>query len=94
MFVTKRNGTKEAICFDKIKQRLENLSKDLTVNVDELTIDVIKNLSNNIRTSDLDKFAAARCCSKIIKNIDYGILAARIACNDHHKNTLNTFREK
>ena len=98
MFVVKRKGTTEPANFGKIQQRLQWLKEDPVdlpnVNDAELAQMVIKNLRNNMHTSEIDNYSATLCASLSTVHTDYGILAGRIAINNHHKNTLNSFRDK
>lgn len=93
MFVIKRDGTKEKVYFDKITARNLKLASDLNINPEELSVEVIKGLKNGMTTRDIDRLSCETCVSKSIYELEYGILATRIAVNDLHKNTPNTFNE-
>ena len=93
MFVIKRDGTQEKIFFDKITARNLKLASDLNINPEELSQEVIKGLSNGMTTREIDNLSCENSLSKSIYEPEYGILATRIAVNDLHKTTPNTFSE-
>lgn len=98
MFVIKRNGSFEEVNFNKVFQRLKFMSNEpypLTdINVHTLAQTVIQGLHNHIQTHDIDIHSANICASLSIKNNQYGVLAGRIIINNHHKNTLTSFKDK
>lgn len=94
MFVVKRSGAKELVSFDKILERINGLSVDLSdVDTGFVTKKVIENLNNGITTAALDELAASICASFESTHLNYGILAARILASNNQKNTPNTFSE-
>ena len=95
MQVLKRNSTYEDVSFDKVLKRLKVLSEPdlINVNVYELTQNVCSRIYNGVKTSELDELAATMCSSMIVDHPDYGVLAARIATSNHHKNTSPSFSE-
>ena len=93
MFITKRDGKKQAVSFDKIIERLKNLSKDLKINVVLVAQKVISQIYNNIKTTELDELAAQICISLMSDNLDYGKLASNIIISNNHKNTSPSFSE-
>ena len=92
LFVTKRDGTQEPVSFDQILQRIRKLSANLEyVNPDLVAQKVCTQLSNNIKTSELDEFAAQTCAMMQSRyHPNYGMLAARILIDNHHKTTEDT----
>ena len=92
LYVTKRNGTHEPVSFDQILQRIRGLSGYLEhVNPDLVAQKVCSQLQNGIETSKLDDFAAETCAMMQSRyHPNYGLLAARILVDNHHKNTPNT----
>ena len=54
-YVTKRDGTKEEIQFDKILTRIKKLSKTLTINPSKVTQKVCSQIYPNIHTSEIDE---------------------------------------
>ena len=100
MRVIKRTGEYQNISFDKILERIRNLTTDKnlgkTLNIDETLIaqKVIQEIYDGIETSKLDELTSQISISLYSKNIDYKILASRISISNHHKNTLDSFSEK
>ena len=96
MFVTKRNGTKEEIGFDKILKRVKQIGKEANVqiNISLLVMKIIDQLYNGIETAIIDELTAQQCASQITIHPDYGKMASRIIISNHHKNTSNSFSEK
>jgi ribonucleoside-diphosphate reductase alpha chain len=92
LYVTKRNGTQVPVSFDEILQRIRKLSDNLEhVNPDLVAQKVCMQLSDGIKTSELDEFAAETCAMMQSRyHPNYGMLAARILIDNHHKNTPST----
>ena len=92
LYVTKRNGTREPVSFDQILQRIRKLSDGLDhVNPDLVAQKVCMQLSDGVKTSELDEFAAETCAMMQSRyHPNYGMLAARILIDNHHKNTPST----
>jgi ribonucleoside-diphosphate reductase alpha subunit len=95
MYVTKRDGTQEPVSFDQILQRIRKLSEGLEyVNPDLVAQKVCMQLSDGIKTSELDEFAAQTCAMMQSRHHpNYGMLAARILIDNHQKNTPETLLE-
>jgi ribonucleoside-diphosphate reductase alpha chain len=95
LYVTKRNGNREPVSFDQILQRIRKLSDGLDhVNPDLVAQKVCTQLSDGIKTSELDEFAAETCAMMQSRyHPNYGMLAARILIDNHHKNTPSTLLE-
>lgn len=95
MVVTKRSGKRESVSFDKILNRIKKLANiqitDVnnisSVNFTELSMKVIQQLYDGIKTSELDELTAQQCASLSSIHPDYGVLAGRIVVSNHHKNT-------
>lgn len=98
MFVIKRNNTRAPVNFDKIQRRINHLVAAPTllegINVPLLAKDVIAGIYDGIETREIDTYTAKLAASKGISNIDYLTLAARIVIDNHHKNTLTSFKDK
>ena len=92
LYVIKRDGTQEPVSFDQILQRIRKLSDGLDhVNPDLVAQKVCMQLSDGIKTSELDEFAAETCAMMQSRyHPNYGMLAARILIDNHHKNTPGT----
>jgi ribonucleotide reductase alpha subunit len=93
MHVVKRNLQKEDVSFDKVLNRLKNLSDDLHINVYELAQKVCTRIYDGVNTCELDELAAYLSSSMSIDNPDYSTLASRIIISNHHKNTSPSFSE-
>jgi len=92
LYVIKRDGTREPVSFDQILQRIRKLSDGLGhVNPDLVAQKVCMQLSDGVKTSELDEFAAETCAMMQSRyHPNYGMLAARILVDNHQKNTPET----
>ena len=88
MNVIKRNGISQGVDFNKITLRIKNIIKDHNLSIDPIIISqkVCSSLSDNIKTTDLDKLTAEIAVSMITIHPDYNILASAITISDLHKN--------
>lgn len=93
MWVSKRDGSKEKVSFDKVLRRIEILSHDLSINGTEVAQKVCSLIYDGVSTSELDDLTAQLCSSLIAEHLDYGVLAARITVSNHHKKTSPSFSE-
>jgi ribonucleoside-diphosphate reductase alpha chain len=96
MYVTKRDGSKEAVRFDKVSNRVRKMTYGLNsdfVDAMEISQKVIAGIYDGISTGELDNLAAETAASLIPKHPDYSILASRIAVSRLHKNTKKKFSE-
>jgi len=95
LYVTTRKGSREPVSFDKILKRIQGLADGLDhVNPDMVTQKVCTQISDGIKTSDLDEFAAETCAMMQARHHpNYGLLAARIVIDNHQKNTPSTLYE-
>ena len=93
MRVIKRNTQCEDVSFDKVLNRLKNLSSDLNINVYELAQKVCTRIYDGVNTYELDELSAYLSSSMSIDNPDYSILASRIIISNHQKNTSPSFSE-
>ena len=93
MQVIKRNGSKETVSFDKVLTRVRKSAKTLTVNPDALSQQVLSQIYDGVKTSELDELTAQLAAGLATLHPDYGILAARISISNHHKNTSNSFSD-
>lgn len=92
-YVTKRNGEKEEVSFDKVIRRIKFLSTGLKVNPIDVSQQIISQIKPDILTSELDLLGADICINMVTNHPDYGVLAARILISNHHKNTSPSFSE-
>lgn len=95
LYVIKRDGQRVPISFDQITERIRSLSANLEyVNPDLVSQKVCSQLQNDMKTSELDEFAAETCAMMQSRyHPNYGMLAARILIDNHHKNTPATLLE-
>jgi ribonucleotide reductase alpha subunit len=93
MYVTKRNGQKEILAFDKIVNRIRKIGQevDIQLNYSSLTMKVIDQLYDGIPTTKIDELTCEQCASLSSQHPDYGTLAARIFVSNHQKNTSASF---
>jgi len=93
MYVIKRDGRHEEVSFDKVLHRIQTLAVGLDhVNPVLVAQKVCNQIQDGIKTSDLDDFAAETAAMMVGRaHPNYGKLAARIAIDNHHKNTPDTF---
>jgi ribonucleoside-diphosphate reductase alpha chain len=87
--VIKRDGSAVPVSFDEITQRIRTLSNGLAnVNPDLVAQKVCSQLSDKMETRVLDEFAAETAAMMQSRHHpNYGLLAARILVDNHHKNT-------
>lgn len=93
MHVLKRNGTREAVSFDKVLSRVRKAARGLSVNPDALAQQVLTRIYDGVPTTQLDELTAANAASLSTIHPDWGTLASRIAVSNHHKNTSASFTE-
>jgi len=94
--VTKRNGKKEPVKFDKIVDRINQQTYGLDqkwIVPFEIAQKVIEGITPDIKTSILDQLATETAASLTTKHPDYSILAARLAITSLHKETKKSFSE-
>lgn len=93
--MVKRDGSRVPVSFDEILQRIRKLSEGLDhVNPDLVAQKVCNQLTDGVKTSELDNFAAEICAMMQARfHPNYGKLAARIVIDNHQKNTPSTMSE-
>ena len=93
MHVTKRDGSKEEISFDKILKRVKQLGEEAFINLNytSLVMRIIEQLYDGIETKKIDELTAQHCANQITDHPDYGVLASRIVISNNHKNTKGSF---
>jgi ribonucleoside-diphosphate reductase subunit M1 len=97
MFVTKRNGTQEAVKFDKITTRIKKLIRPEEENfIDPVVITqkVIATIFSGITTTELDMQSAEICVNLSTVHHYYTNLAGRILVSNLHKTTTSHFVDK
>ena len=98
MSVIKRSGRVEAVDFNEITKRNQELcsnkyGKQLVVDCEVITEEVRQRFKNNITTRELDAETAGLCAARIAQNLDYDWLTSRIHINDLHKRTSPSLLE-
>jgi len=93
MQVVKRNGISQPVAFDKVLGRVRKAARGLQVNPDALAQQVLAQIVDGVKTSELDELTAQLSASLSTLHPDYASLASRIAISNHHKNTLVNFSE-
>ena len=99
MKVITRSGNKEDVRFDLITAKIKELSEDnlwgSSLNTDAVFVaqNICSLIYDGITTTELDDFAASFSATLFKNDPDYLILSGRIAINNHHKNTSNSFYE-
>jgi len=93
MYVTKRDGNREIVSFDKILKRIRNIGLEagIKINYTSLVMKVIDQLYDGISTTKIDELSAEQCASMSSIHPDYNNLAGRITISNHHKNTHSSF---
>lgn len=108
LFVTKRDGRKQNVQFDKITERiiklinpieLQNINVDLSKELKYLdpvlvAQKVVARLYSGITTKELDIESAEICVNLSTKHPSYSCLGGRILISNLHKETLDTFSDK
>lgn len=87
MYVVKRSGQHEAVCFDKITARIARLADGLDVDAAVVTQKVINYLHSGISTEELDRLTAETAAYMSADQPDYRVLAARVLVSNLHKQT-------
>ena len=93
MYVTKRNGNKEIVSFDKISKRVRFLGNqhDININFTTLVMSIIEQLYDGINTCLIDELTAQHAASLSSVHPDYTKLASAIVISNLHKKTSTSF---
>lgn len=91
MNVIKRDNTIQGVDFNKITNRIKTIINEQNLTIDPIIIaqKVCTSISNNIKTTELDKLTAEIAISLATLNPEYNILASAITISDLHKNLRN-----
>jgi ribonucleoside-diphosphate reductase alpha chain len=94
MQVTKRNGDKESVSFDKITKRISDLCFGLEY-IDPIIVakDTINSLYDGMTTRELDILSADICATKSHHYPSYNKLGGRILSSNITKETLSNYME-
>lgn len=99
MKIVKRNGRKVNVSFDKVLYRIRKLVSDKNLGPlkytepDIVAQDVIKNIYDGVKTSELDEMAGRIAVSLTSTHYEYDKLASRIIISNMHKNTTECFSD-
>jgi ribonucleoside-diphosphate reductase alpha chain len=95
MYVTKRDGKREIVSFDKILNRIKKIGQEahMKLNYTTLVMKVIDQLYDGISTTKIDELSAEQCASMASIHPDYSVLAGSIIISNHHSNTSSSFVE-
>jgi ribonucleoside-diphosphate reductase alpha subunit len=93
MYVTKRNGVRQIVSFDKILTRIKKIGAEANIklNYTSLVMKVIDQLYDGISATKIDELLAEQCASMASIHTDYNTLAGRITISNFHKNTSSSF---
>ena len=106
LFVTKRDGRKENVQFDKITQRINRLIDPLELRnfgiskehdfLDPVLVaqKVVASFYSGITTEEIDLESAEICVNLSTKHPSYSNLGGRILVSNLHKKTLKSFTDK
>lgn len=95
MRVIKRNGSVEAVDFNKITERIKKLSSEISESIDPIKIaqKVCNSLYDNVTTRELDELSSEIAIALCTEHPDYGVLAAHLCASNLHKSTVGRFSE-
>ena len=93
MRVVKRSGEDEAVSFNKVLQRIRKASKGLTINPDVLAQQVLSQIYDGVKTSEIDELTGQLAASLSTNHPDWGTLAGNIVISNHQKKTSHKFSE-
>jgi ribonucleotide reductase alpha subunit len=93
MFVIKRDGSREAVQFDKVLQRIRKAAVGLSVNYTRLAQLVLAEIHNDVHTSELDELAARLAVSFMTTHPDWATLAANIIISNCQMSAPATFHD-
>ena len=97
MQILKRDGRREAVHFDKITNRLQNLCRVspalVGADVSRVAQHVCAAIHDGISTVTLDEVSADAAIALATEHPDYATLAARILVSNLHKTTQASVRD-
>lgn len=79
--------------FNKVLQRIRKASKGLTINPDALAQQVLSQIYDGVKTSEIDELTAQLAASLSTNHPDWGTLASNIVISNHHKKTSDRFSQ-
>ena len=96
MYVTKRNGVKEEVYFDKITARIKKLirpEEEKFINAVYIGQKVVGFIHSGITTEELDVESAKICVNLCTTHPLYSLLGGRILVSNLHKKTIESYSE-
>jgi len=81
------------VSFNKVLQRIRKASKGLTINPDALAQQVLSQIYDGVKTSEIDELTAQLAASLSTNHPDWGTLASNIVISNHHKKTSDRFSQ-
>jgi ribonucleoside-diphosphate reductase alpha subunit len=93
MKVTKRGTILQDLDQEKLKQRFERCSKDLSIDIDKVLDQTVKGLFDTVKTTQLDELAQQTAAYMSTLHPDYSILAGRLAATNLQKQTVDSFSQ-
>lgn len=95
MHVIKRDNSTESVNFEKIAERIRRIAAEANVDIDVglITQEIVSNMSNSMKTSEIDDLAATICVSKQLENPQYEEIATRISVSNLHKTTCASVKD-
>lgn len=96
MLVTKRDGEKHPVSFDKISKRIRDLTYDEhlgRLQCDPMLVaqKTIAGVYDGVSTRELDILSSEIASNMVSQHTDYGVLAGRILISNLHKETKDSF---
>jgi ribonucleoside-diphosphate reductase subunit M1 len=91
LHVIKRSGSVEPMRFDKISDRIIELSTGLDVDAALITMLSIKGIVSGMTTPEIDKLVAETAFCLSTYNPDYDVLASKLHVSNLHKLTRGTW---
>lgn len=91
LHVIKRSGSTEVMRFDKISDRIVELSTGLDIDAALITMLSIKGIVSGMKTSEIDKLVAETAFCLSTYNPDYDVLASKLYMSNLHKLTRGTW---
>jgi ribonucleoside-diphosphate reductase alpha subunit len=85
MNVTKRDGVREDVSFDKITTRVRYLCDGLSIDPISIAQKICSQIYDGVPTSEIDDFIARVSAAKYTDHPDYGTLASRMVVSNQKK---------
>jgi ribonucleoside-diphosphate reductase alpha subunit len=91
MFVIKRDGKRVSLEANSVHRRITKAAMGLKVDANSFATSVVTGLCSEITTRDVDNLIAESSFALTTHNLDYEMLATRIAITSLHKSTPDSF---